>query len=133
MAGTEPQDLVADGRDDRDQQQPAANHHQRLLPPDERKRDDREQDHDDQEFGAAALVGGWVLADRADDQWIASLERVDRHVLGAVVLEDACDVRRPTDQGEVAEEDPDADEPLDEVLDQPVLHVRGGDGGDQER
>ena len=64
---------------------------------------------------------------------IAGLERVDRHVLGAVVLEDAGDVRRATDQREVAEEDPDPDEPLDEVLDQAVLDVRGGHRGDEQR
>ena len=94
----EPEDLVADRGDDRDQHHPAADHDQRLLPADEGERDDREQDHDDQELRAAALVGGWVLADLADGQRITGLEGVDRHVLGAVVLEDPRDVGRATDQ-----------------------------------
>ena len=38
-------------------------------------------------------MGGRVLADRVDDERVAGLEGVDRHVLGAVVLEDATDVR----------------------------------------
>ena len=42
---------------------------------------------------------------RSTVERIAGLEGVDRHVLGAVVLEDAADVRRATDQREVAEED----------------------------
>ena len=94
----EPEDLVADRGDDRDQQHAAADHDQRLLPADQGERDDREQDHDDQEFRAAALVRGWVLADLADGQRIAGLEGVDRHVLRAVVLEHPRDVRRATDQ-----------------------------------
>ena len=65
-----------------------------VLPADERERDDRQEDDDDQELGAAALVGGRVLADLVDGQRVAGLEGVDRHVLGAVVLEDAPDVRR---------------------------------------
>jgi hypothetical protein len=45
---------------------------------------------------------------------------VDRHVLGAVVLEDAPDVGGLGDQDEVAQEDPDADQALDQVLDESV-------------
>ena len=54
---------------------------------------------------------------------IAVLERVDGHVLGAVVLEDAPDVRHPRDQAQVAEEDGDPDQALDDVLD-PVGSTR---------
>ena len=61
----EPQDLVADRGDDRDEQDPAGDHHQRLLPADEPEGDDREDDDDDQELRAAALMGGRVLADLA--------------------------------------------------------------------
>ena len=56
-----------------------------------------EQDHDDQELGAAARVRGRVAADLVDGQRVAGLEGVDRHVLGAVVLEHPADVRRPAD------------------------------------
>ena len=51
-------------------------------------------DDDDQELGAAALVRGRVLAHLVDVERVVVLERVDRHVLGAVVLEDAADVGR---------------------------------------
>ena len=127
------EDLVADRGDDRDEQQAADDHHDRRLPADQRERDDREQDHDDEELGAAALVGGRVLADLVDGQRVAGLEGVDRHVLGAVVLEDAADVRRARDEHQVAEEDRDPDEALDEVLDEPVLDVGGRDAGDEQR
>ena len=52
-----------------------------------------EDDDDHEELGAAALVRRRVLADLVDRERVAGLERVDRHVLGAVVLEDAADVR----------------------------------------
>ena len=132
MAGTEAQDLVADRRDHRDQQDAAADHDQRVLPADQREGDDRQQDDHDQELGTAALVGGRVLADLGDRERITGLEGVDRHVLGAVVLEDAADVGGAPDQDQVAEEDADPDQPLDEVLDQAVLDVRRGDRGDQQ-
>ena len=114
VAGAEFEQLVADRRDDRDEQDPARDHRRR-LPADEAEREDREQDHDDQELGAAALVGGRVLADPRTKR-VAGLERVDRHVLRAVVLEDPRDVRRASDQGQVAEEDRDPDQALDEVV-----------------
>ena len=54
-------------------------------------------------------------------------------MLGAVVLEDPPDVLGPRDQEQVAEEDRDPDQALDEVLDEAVVDLRGGDAGDQER
>ena len=54
-------------------------------------------------------------------------------MLGAVVLEDAPDVGGLADEQQVAEEDRDPDQPLDEVLDDAVLDVRGGDAGDEQR
>ena len=133
MARAEPEDLVADRRDHRDEQDPADDHHDRRLPADQREGEDRQEDDDDEELGAAALVRGRVLADRTDRQRVARLEGVDRHVLGAVVLEDAADVRGAPDQDEVAEEDRDPDEPLDEVLDEAVLDVGGRHRGDEQR
>jgi hypothetical protein len=58
---------------------------------------------------------------------------MDRHVLGAVVLEHAGDVRGPRDECEVTQEDRDPDEPFGQVLDQPVVLPAGRDGGDEER
>ena len=60
---------------------------------------------------------GWAvgyLRIAFDGERVAGLERVDRHVLGAVVLEDAVDVRHAGDDREVAEEDADLDKALDE-------------------
>ena len=53
---------------------------------------DAQDDEDDQELGAAALVRGRVLADVLEVERILVLEGVDRHVLGAVVLEHAADL-----------------------------------------
>ena len=79
---------------------------------------------------------GWAvgyLRIAVGSERIARLEGVDRHVLGAVVLEDPPDVGRLADEHEVAEEDRDPDEALDEVLDDAVLDVRGRDARDEER
>ena len=127
------EDLVADRGDDRDQQDPADDHDERLLPADEAEREDRQEDDDDEELRAAALVGGRVLADLVDGQRVAGLEGVDRHVLGAVVLEHAPDVRRPGDQQQVAEEDRDPDEPSTRCWTSAVVDVRGRDRGDEQR
>ena len=108
VTGSGAQDLVTDRRDDRDQHDPAADHDEGTLPADEREGDDGQGDDDDEKFRAAALVGGRVLADLVGGQRIARLERVDRHVLGAVVLEDTPDVRRERDQDQVAHEQPHA-------------------------
>ena len=118
MPRAEAQQLVADGGDDRDQQDPARDHDQRRLAADQAERQDREQDHHHQELRAAARVGGGVLADVLRAERLAGLEGVDRHVLGAVVLEHAVDVRRAADHEQVADEDHDPRQALDEVLDQ---------------
>src|SRR3712207_8291366 len=44
---------------------------------------------------------------------VTGLERVDRFVLGRVVLEDPLQVGQERDEEQVADEDRDADEPLD--------------------
>ena len=85
----EPEQLVAHRGDHRDEQDPARDHDQRRLAADEAEHEDRQQDHDHQELGAAARMGGRVLADVLGVERVVVLERVDRHVLGAVVLEHA--------------------------------------------
>ena len=125
------EDLVADGGEDRDEDDPAHDIDQRILLADQGEGDDREGDDDDQELGSAARMGGRVAPDVLGRQRIAGLERVDRHVLGAVVLEDALDVRRSGDHEEVAEEEGDLGEALDEVGD-PGAAVVGEDEGEQE-
>ena len=131
----EAQDLVADGRDHRDQQDPAAaTMTSGALPADEAEREDRQRDDDDQELRAAARVGRRVLADRLDVSGSSCLERVDRHVLGAVVLEDAPDVghlRRsaPGSRGR----SPTRTRPSTRCWTQSVLDVRGRDARDEQR
>ena len=63
VPGAQPQQLVAHRGDHRDEQDPARDHDQRRLAADEAEHEDRQQDHDHQELGAAARVGGRVLAD----------------------------------------------------------------------
>ena len=75
---------------------------------------DRDHHHDEQERRAAAQVQRLVLLDVGDRERLAVLEGVDRHVLGAVVLEDAPQVAELGDDGEIGDEDADADEALDE-------------------
>ena len=72
-------------------------------------------------------MGGRVATNTIDHEWIAGLERVDRHVLGAVVLEDATDVGRQRDEQQVADEQGDPDQPFEERLDDPVA-AGGGRG-----
>ena len=79
---------------------------------------------------------GWAvgyLRTSSGDERVVGLERVDRHVLRAVVLEHAVDVRRAADQQQVADEDHDPDQALDEVLDDVVLDVAGRERGHDER
>ena len=79
---------------------------------------------------------GWAvgyLRIALDGQRLVVLQRVDRHVLGAVVLEHPPDVRRLRDEHQVAQEQRDPDEALDEVLDEAVLDVAGRDAGDEQR
>ena len=71
-----------------------------------------QDDEDDQELGAAALVRGGVVAYVLDVERILVLERVDGHVLGAVVLEGAPDLGRAADDEQVADEDHDANAAL---------------------
>ena len=90
----------------------------RALAGEEAEQQDAEDDEDDQELGAAARMRGRVLADVLDRQRLLVLERVDGHVLGAVVLEDAADLRRPADEQQVADEDGDPDEALERCCDE---------------
>jgi hypothetical protein len=64
-------------------------------------------------------------------QGVAVLEGVDRHVLGAVVLEGPSHVVRLPDEEQVAEEDPDLDEPLDGMFQQAPLRRKHGACDDQ--
>ena len=127
------EDLVADRGKHRDADEPAQDHDERLLLADQREREDRQQHKDHQELRPAAMVGRRVLADRVDREWVACLERVDRHVLGAVVLEHPVDVRRARDERQVGQEQSDLDHALERRL-RPALAQPGrGDARHEQR
>ena len=99
-------------------------HHERRLPADQAEHDDRERDDDDQELRAAARMGRGVLADRARRTSGSSCSRAWIVMCSAPwywntrLMSGACAIST-----QVAEEQRDPDEALDEVLDQPVLDV----------
>ena len=111
----EPDDLVGEPGDEREEQDPGGDHPQQRGVADERVDEDR-HDHDrQQEVRAAADVLGRVLLRRLRGELGAALVRGDRLVLRAVVLEHALDVGQERDEDEVAEEDREADRALGEV------------------
>ncbi len=126
-------DLVADGGDDRDQDDARHDQPHRRQLADDGEGQDRDDQDDDQELGAAARMRGGVLAGRRDGQRVAGLEGVDRHVLGAVVLERAPHVRRPRHQQQIAEEDDDLDHALGELQPEALVHAPDGRLGEEER
>ncbi len=76
--------------------------------------EDRHEHHPEQERGAAADVDARVLRHRVGRQLVAGLERVDGHVLGGVVLEHALQVGDQRQERQVADQDADADQALDQ-------------------
>ena len=74
------------------------------------------------------------LTDMLQVERILVLERVDRHVLGAVILEHAPYLARATDHEQVADENDDPNKPLDQMLQQELTwaHGRAGRSSAQE-
>ena len=64
---------------------------------------------------------------------IAGLQSVDRHVLGAVVLERAADFLGAAHEQQIADEDRDADDAFGELEAEALRHAAHGCLGDQER
>ena len=58
---------------------------------------------------------GWVRRDALRRERIAVLEGVDGHVLGAVIREDALDVRQLRDRAEVSEKERHAQRALADI------------------
>ena len=133
MPGSELEDFVAHGSDDRDEQHPRPEQYQRRLASDQRKGQDRHDDHHDQEFRATARVGCGVLASRIDGERVAAFQGVDGHVLGTVVLEGAPHVAHSGHQQEVADEDGDADYAFRQLKPEAAPNDRGCRLGKQER
>ena len=127
------QQLVADGGDHGNQDDARDDQPHRRQLADDRERQDRDDQDDDEELGAAARMSGGVLAGRRHGQRIAGLESVDRHVLGAVVLERTPHVRRPRHQQQIADEDDDPDQALGELQPEALIHATDGRLGQEER
>src|SRR5438132_8113438 len=104
MRRAETERLVRDGRDRDDQQEPNHKVDQQVHSRQEREDRDRDDDDKQQERGAAAWVGRRILLDARGNEWIAVLERMDGHVLGAVIREYSKTVRLEGDRDEVADE-----------------------------
>ena len=133
----EADDLVAHAGDERDEDDAAEDEQVPGRAAHGREHEDRDHQHDEQERRAAAQVQGLVLLDVGHGELFSVLQRVDAHVLRAVVLEHAAQVLDLGDDGEVGEEDADAHEALDhpeqEALAEPALQQAGEEQrGDEE-
>ena len=92
VAGAPAEDLVRDGRDDRDEQHPPEDGDPQLRAGEQAEEQDADDDEDDEELGAAARMRRRVRTHVRHRQRLVVLERMDGHVLGAVVLEDPADL-----------------------------------------
>ena len=75
---------------------------------------DTHQCDDDEKPSAAAGMEAAALANMRNVNGVAGLERVDRHVLGAVVLKQPAHIRDQADQQQVQDQDRGANHALDE-------------------
>src|SRR5690606_37635065 len=91
------QQFVGETGDDRDPQDPGDHQETPSGNTEEGEQDDRAEYHDEEKAGAATGVFGRVTRHRFDVEGFACFEGVDRHVLGAVILEDPGDVFGSTD------------------------------------
>ncbi len=101
---TEAQHLVRDRGYRHDERQASQEIHEDVRSRQEREQGDRDHDDEQQERRPAAGMRGRVGLDLGAYELIAVLERMDRHVLGAVVHEHATDVGHERDGGEISEE-----------------------------
>ena len=85
-------DLVRHGGDDRDEQDLADQPDRRRQQSERREDADADQGHDDEKPGAAAGMETAARTHVGDIDSVAELERVDRHVLGAVILKEPANV-----------------------------------------
>ena len=97
----------------------------------EREDEDRDHHHPEQERRAAAGVDEAETVDALGRQLLPGLVRVDRLVLGRVVLEEPPEVGQKRDQHEIRDEDADADQALDDDEELGRLDVQPT--GDQRR
>ena len=97
--------LVGEARDDREQQDARDDQPLPVEPPEEGEDEDRDHHHVEQERRSAAHVDQAVASAPLGLELVAGLERVDRLVLGGVVLEDALQVGEQRDQEQVADEE----------------------------
>ena len=97
LAG-EADQLVREPGDQRQQQDARRDQPVPVRPAEEREDEDRDHHHPEQERRAAARVDQRVALHALRHELVAGLQRVDRLVLGGVVLEDAAQVGQERDQ-----------------------------------
>ena len=114
-AGADAQDLVGDARHERheDDARGGANQnasvHQQI---EDEEGDQSDKDDNQQEAGTAAGVLFGEGADLFGGERAARFVGVDRHVLGAVVLEDSPDIGDHANQPDVTDEQPEPHDPF---------------------
>ncbi len=81
---------------------------------DHAEHDHAHHEHDEEEPRPAARVQGARAPHRRHVELPSGLERIDRLVLGAVVLEHAPHVGQERDRGQIAEHEADPDQSFDE-------------------
>ena len=121
----DPQQLVAHGRDHRDQHDPPRDGDERIARGEQAEQDDADDHEHDQELRAAAGMRRRIAPDRLHRERVLVLEGVDGHVLRAVILEHAPHLGRPAHQQQVAHEEHDADERLGEALEDRLVAAPG--------
>ena len=110
----EPDHLVGQARDHRQEQDPRGDQHRPVRPADEREHEDRDDHHPQQERRPAADVDLGVRLDALGRQLGAVLVGVDRLVLGGVVLEHPAQVGHERDQRQVGDQEAHPDPALDD-------------------
>src|SRR5437016_12344505 len=114
MLAGEADELVREAGDERQERDPLDDQPVPRGPPEEREHEDGDDHYPQQERGAAAGMDERVALYRLGLELLARLVRVDRLVLGAVILEDAPQVGEQRDEREIRDEDRHTDEALDD-------------------
>src|SRR5207244_11455035 len=119
VSGSGPDDLIAEGSQQRDDEDPRYDPQQQDVRQEEVERkadEDRQEEDDEEEIRPAPHVQRRIPVDDLGLQRVPVLVRSNRLVFGPVVLVDAPDVGDQRDQADVAQEQPEPDCALDQVL-----------------
>src|SRR5260221_3271089 len=113
LAG-EPDQLVREPGDQRQEQDPLGDQPVPVRPAEEREDEHGEHHHPEQKRRAAARMDERVALHGLRRELLSCLVRVDGLVLGRVVLEDAPQIRQQRDQPEIADKQRDANRAFDD-------------------